>query len=123
MILADTSVWIQHLQRRNDRLAALMETREILVHPFVVGELALGHLRSRQTVVSELQLLPQAQVASPIEVLTLIERRQLFGTGIGYVDAHLLAATRLSVGASLWTFDKRLKSAAIRLGISYAAQT
>jgi predicted nucleic acid-binding protein len=119
VILVDTSVWIEHLRRRNDALAALMEAREILAHPFVIGELALGHVRSRNIVVGELQLLPQAKVARPAEVLALIERRQLFGLGIGYVDAHLLAAVLLTGEGALWTRDRNLHIAAEKLGLAH----
>ncbi len=84
----------------------------MLGHPFVIGEIALGHLRQRKMLLEHLRNLPGAAVASDEEVYTLIDRRQLFGRGIGYVDAHLLAATMLTSGAKLWTRDKRLLSAA-----------
>ena len=121
MILVDTSVWIDHLRVKDDDLTRLLSVGQVLVHPFVVGELALGNLANRDTVLSALKGLPQAQVATDQEVQHLITATRLFGTGIGYIDAHLLASVRLSVGASLWTRDKRLSAAGADLGLN--AQT
>jgi predicted nucleic acid-binding protein len=118
VILVDTSVWVDHLRRGDERLAALLEGGEILMHPFVIGELALGHLRQRHLIVTSLQDLPQARVATEDEVLLFIAERRLFGLGIGYVDAHLLASARLTAGATLWTRDARLLGAAGRLGLA-----
>ncbi|MBX9825116.1 MAG: type II toxin-antitoxin system VapC family toxin [Xanthobacteraceae bacterium] len=119
MILADTSVWIEHLRRSDERIAALLVAREVLVHPFVIGEIALGYLRSREAVLHELKLLPQAAVATHEEVLHLIERHRLFGTGLGYVDVHLLAAARLMGRVALWTYDERLRAAAGKLNLEH----
>ena len=85
----------------------MLETQQILAHPFIIGELALGHLEARSVVLHALQDLPQAIVASHQEVLNFINGH-LLGRGIGYVDAHLLASTRLTQGAAFWTFDSRL---------------
>jgi len=90
----------------------------VLVHPFVTGELALGHLSRRIEIVRLLNNLPQAKVATDVEVLTLIDHRQLPGLGIGYVGAHLLAATLLTTGTQLWTRDKRLAAVAANLGLA-----
>ena len=117
MILVDTSVWVDHLRVGDFALAALLQARQILTHPYVIGELALGSLRNRDVVISALSDLPSAVVANDLEVLAFINRNALFGRGIGYVDVHLLAAARLTVGTSLWTNDKRLKAAAERLGL------
>lgn len=119
MILVDTSVWAQHIDRHVSALTAALDAEQVLIHPFVIGELAMGNLRQRGPILSDLQDLPKVIVASDQETLDLIERGRLFGIGIGYVDAHLLAAALLSVGTSLWTFDKRLDAAAARLGISH----
>ena len=88
------------------------------MHPFVLGELALGDLRQRTVVLDALSDLPQASVATNVEVLHSIGSQHLFGRGIGYVDAHLLAATQLTHGAALWTHDKRLHEVAERLGLA-----
>ena len=88
------------------------------MHPFVLGELGLGHLRQRDLIVTSLKDLPEAKVATDDEVLRFIGERRLFGLGIGYVDAHLLAAVTLTAGATLWTCDLRLLAAARRLGLA-----
>ncbi|MBA3619523.1 MAG: VapC toxin family PIN domain ribonuclease [Actinomycetota bacterium] len=116
MILADTSVWVDHLRSGDPTLATLLDLNQVMIHPWVIGELALDHLSQRGEVMGLLAHLPQATVATATEVLTLIESDQLHGTGIGYVDAQLLAATRLTPGTRLWTRDRRLSAAAERLG-------
>ena len=120
MILVDTSVWVDHLRAGNQTLGPLLDTGQVLAHSFVIGELALGHLRRRETVLTALADLPQAVVATDAEVLGFIERHALFGRGVGYVDVHLLAAVRLTHGAALWTQDKRLHDIAARLGLAAA---
>lgn len=117
MILVDSSVWVDHLRGSDPVLVRLLTAGQVLAHPFVIGELALGSLRQRETVLGALQGLPQAIVADEGEVLGFIDRYALAGIGIGYVDAHLLASARLSV-ATLWTRDKRLNGAAQRLGLT-----
>lgn len=118
MIVVDTSIWIDHLRAGDIELTRLLNNNEVLAHPWVAGELALGHLSQRTEVLRLIHNLPRATVATDEEVLGLIDSRQLFGFGIGYVDAHLLAATLLTSGARLWTRDKRLTSTATRLGIN-----
>lgn len=117
MILVDTSVWIDHLRHGDVELAKLLNAGQVLTHRFVIGELALGNLQNRNIVLSALQNLPPVTVASDEEALHFIENNALFGTGIGYIDAHLLAAVRLSPGALLWTRDKRLLVESARLGL------
>ncbi|MGA7750181.1 MAG: type II toxin-antitoxin system VapC family toxin [Gallionella sp.] len=117
MILVDTSVWIDHLRQGDVELTRLLNTGQVLTNRFVIGELALGGLQNRNLVLSTLQNLPQTIVASDEEVLHFIETHALFGTGIGYIDAHLLAAMRLSPGVLLWTRDKRLLAESVRLGL------
>ena len=119
MILVDTSIWAQHIRREIGIFASLLEAGEVLIHPFVIGELAIGNLPQRDAFIRDLQDLPQAIVATDQETLQLIEQWRLFGIGIGYVDAHLIASARLSSAASLWTFDKKLEAAAARLDIAY----
>ena len=120
MILVDTSVWVEHLRTGDERLTAWLNRGEVLAHPFVVGELALGHLQRRAAVLSDLWDLPQAVVASDEEALRLIDRHALFGRGIGYVDAHLLAAALLTAGTTLWTRDRRLQAVAAQLDLAAA---
>ena len=117
MILVDTSIWIDHLRQRDERLSKLLNQCQVLAHPFVIGELALGNLQNRAAILGALQDLPQAPVATEGEVLSFIEQNALYGIGIGYIDAHLLAAVLLSPGATLWTRDKRLLAAGTGLGL------
>lgn len=112
MILVDTSVWIDHFRSGDTTLAQLLTEDRVLTHPFVVGELAMGHIRGRDLTLYWLRQLPQATLASDDEVLSFIRRHGLAGTGIGYVDVHLLAATRLMSWCSFWTRDRRLRSVA-----------
>ena len=99
MILVDTSIWIDHLRTRDEQLTQLLEAGQVLAHPFVTGELALGNLRNRDAVLGALQNMPQAAVATEPEVLRFIGEKGLFGLGIGYIDAHLLAAVLLTPGS------------------------
>lgn len=116
MILVDTSIWVDHLRVGDPRLATLLDNTEVLGHPWVTGELAFGHLHHRTEILVLLNNLPQAKVATDAETMTLIEDRKLFGLGIGYVDAHLLAACLLTA-AGLWTRDRRLAEVAVRVGL------
>lgn len=118
MILVDTSVWVAHLRAGDERLAALLDSGDVLAHPFVIGELALGSLRRRDAFLDDLRDLPRAGVATDDDVLQFIERQSLFGRGIGYVDAHLLAAARLTPEAKLWTYDRNLQRVAAELGLA-----
>ena len=108
MILVDTSVWIDHLRRGDLELTVALDAGDVLTHPFVIGELACGNLSSRDAILGLLRALPAAQMATGDEVLDFIERRNLMGRGIGYVDVHLLASIALTRGARLLTRDKRL---------------
>ena len=119
MILVDTSVWVDHLRAGDAELAALLNGSQVLMHPFILGELACGNLRNRTEVFSLLKDLPRAAVATDEEVLFFIERHALMGRGIGYVDAHLLAAVTLGGGTQLWTRDKRLRTVADALALAY----
>lgn len=122
MILVDTSIWVDHFRSRDAGLTALLGANQVLTHPFVVGEIAMGDLSRRSLILGDLDDLPTVVVATDAEVRSLIERAGLFGLGIGYVDAHLLAAVRLTPGARLWTRDKRFAQTAARLNIAAAAQ-
>jgi predicted nucleic acid-binding protein len=118
MILVDTSVWVDHLQRGNNSLAEHLLAGLICTHPYVVGELALGNLKQRATVMEAVQNLPALVTATDVEVLAFIDTHVLHGTGVGYVDVHLLAAVLLTPGSTLWTLDKRLHEAATRIGVA-----
>ena len=117
MVLVDTSVWIDHLRHSNARLRRLLESLDVCCHSFVRGELACWNLSNREGVLAQLALLPQAEKASDDEVIGFIERNGLAGRGIGFVDAHLLAASALSQNVRLWTLDRRLAGVADALGL------
>jgi predicted nucleic acid-binding protein len=121
MILADTSVWADHFRAGNAELMGHLERRELCMHPFVAAELALGHLPGRSAVLRELRSLPASSVATTEEVVVFIEGEALYGLGIGYVEAALLASVRLEPGARLWTRDRRLTAVAARMGIAWPA--
>jgi predicted nucleic acid-binding protein len=120
VILVDTSVWIDHLHRSIPRLVELLESEDVLIHPIVIGELACGQLAKRDAVLRLLRALPSAVVASDAEALNLIDRHLLMGKGIGYFDVHLLASVMLTSDAQLWTRDKHLAEAAVRLDVAFA---
>jgi predicted nucleic acid-binding protein len=119
VILVDTSIWLDHLRSGDATLARLLGNGAVLAHPWVTGELALGNLSRRSELIDLLRGLPHATVADDDEVLMLIESEGLAGAGIGYVDAQLLAATRLTPDATLWTRDQRLAAAAGRLELEF----
>lgn len=115
MILVDTSVWIDHLRSSVAGLVEALEADAVLIHPFVIGELACGMIANRHEVLNLLSALPPAVVASDDEVLGFIGERKLMGKGIGFIDAHLLASVALTPDAELWTRDKRLHAVAAAL--------
>jgi predicted nucleic acid-binding protein len=117
VILADTSVWIDHLRNDNARMVSLLDEGVLMTHPFVVGELACGMLANREQILQELAELPSASVAEHEEVLRLVEAKQLHSRGVGWIDVHLLAATILS-GCRIWTLDKALERLATELRIA-----
>jgi predicted nucleic acid-binding protein len=119
MIIVDSSVWIDHFRIHHGGLAALLDERLALMHPFVLGEIALGNLREPEAVLGAAGRLPRPAVAEPAEVLNLIASAGFAGSGIGYVDAHLIASTMLTAKGRLWTRDKRLLAVAERLEIAF----
>jgi predicted nucleic acid-binding protein len=121
VILVDTSVWVDHLRRADRSLAEALAAGLVLVHPFVIGELACGVLPGRAEVLHLLHELPFAAVASPAEALGFIDRHALAGRGVGYVDVHLLASARIPRRTVLWTRDRRLAAIAGELGVGHAA--
>lgn len=118
MILVDTSVWIDHFRGTDARLVDLLRENRVIVHPMVIGELACGSLRQRREILPLLQLLPLTESPSQDEALIFIEKRKIFGQGIGWVDVNLLASCLLS-GACLWTKDKNLRKMAQVLNLEY----
>ena len=118
MILADTSVWVDHFRSTNPQLRDVLIEERLLTHPMVVGELACGNLPARDETLFSLQQLPAALVAQDDEVLRFIEEKRLWGSGLGWIDAHLLASALLT-GCHLWTLDRRLHIAARELRVSY----
>lgn len=119
MILVDTSVWIDHLRRGVPALAELLDQGLVLMHPFVLGELACGNFQNRAEVIRLLRDLREAAIAGDAEVLGFIEHHRLMGLGIGYVDVHLLTSAVLEGGVALWTRDKRLVTVARKLGLAF----
>lgn len=117
MILADTSVWIEHFRHGESRLRDALEAAEVLVHPYVIGELACGNLRARESILGLLRRLPHAPLASDAEAHVMIERHRLMGRGIGWIDAHLLASTALLPSTTIWTRDRRLAEVARAIGL------
>jgi len=114
MVLADTSVWIEHLRRGQPSLAKLLAEGVVLMHPFVYGEIACGNLHDRSSMLSNLDALPSAKPASHVEVMHLLETNKLSGRGLGWIDMHLLASALVSK-CLLWTLDRRLAQAAAEL--------
>ncbi len=116
MLLVDTSVWISHLRYVDFSLQKLLDGNKVASHPFIVGELACGNISNRAEIISLMQSLPMVDVVEHEELLVFIERHQLMGKGLGFVDVHLLAAAMLA-GIPLWTQDRKLKQACARLNL------
>ena len=114
-MLVDTSVWIDHFRRGNQTLAARLEDGVVCCHPFVIGELACGGLSDRDHVLALLAVLPQPPLAEHDEVLEFVDRTGLAGSGLGWIDVHLLASARLG-GIGIWTLDRHLERAAAEIG-------
>jgi predicted nucleic acid-binding protein len=121
LILADTSIWIEHLRSGNREMREHLELGNIVIHPFIVAELALGSLRERERTLALLDLLPQLRVAQLSEVRITIETRRLYNLGIGLTDAHLIASVFINPPTLLWTKDRRLRKVAEDLDIHTAA--
>lgn len=117
-VLVDTSVWVDHLRKGDAHLAQLLDTGRVVCHPFVIGELACGNLKNRSEILNALKAQTSAPAIEFDEYLQFVDQNRLYGVGIGFVDVHLLASALLA-DATLWTADKRLKKAAMDLGIAY----
>ncbi len=118
MVLVDTSVWINHFQKKNVQLQRLLLDYEVICHSFIIGELACGNIKNRDKILSLLRSLPMASSIEFDEFLFFLEKNKLNGKGIGFVDVNLLASTQLDQ-IKLWTMDKRLEKVAIKLGLNY----
>jgi predicted nucleic acid-binding protein len=118
LVLVDTSVWISHFRVRSEQLENILSENKVLIHTFIIGELALGQLKDRKEILSLLKLLPQASNANDHEILSMIEMHKLSGTGIGWVDASLLATAMLE-GYPVWTLDKSFDRVLKKLDFSY----
>lgn len=119
MIVVDSSIWIDHLHSGEPELAGLLMREQALMHPHVLGEIALGSIKNREDVLERFELLPVPNVAKEGHVRHMIDHWQLWATGIGYSDAHLIASALLTPGGLLWTRDRRLRAQAERLEIAY----
>lgn len=117
MVLVDTSVWVDHLRSGEDGLARLLNAGRVWTHPMILGELACGHIRNRSQVLGLLDSLPKVKEATHKEALLFLEKNELMGNGIGWVDIHLLAATAITGECRVWTRDKRLSNIASKLGL------
>jgi predicted nucleic acid-binding protein len=117
VILADTSVWIDYLRAGGARMAERLDAGEIATHPFVIGEISLGSLRHRATIMDDLAQLPRVKAATDEEVASFVEMHTIYGRGVGWVDVHLLAAVRLTPGCTLWTRDRSLGAVAADLNV------
>lgn len=120
-VLLDTSVWIRHFRESNDEVVQLLEEQQVVIHPFVVAEIACGSLKKRSDTLGYLKALPTLSIVTIDEVLTFIESREIFSKGVGFVDVQLVASVLISGDVSLWTADNRLEAIAIELGVSYPA--
>ena len=118
MVLVDTSIWVTHLRQGSRQLEKLLMDAEVICHPFTIGELACGNLKNRNEIIPLLQSLPMAPTIEFDEFLFFIDRNHLMGKGVGFVDVHFLASAQLT-GIPLWTADKRLKSAADQLALTF----
>lgn len=117
MILADTSVWIDHFRKKGTELYRQLQRNNVSIHPFVITELLLGNLPDRRRTIATLDQLSIVKVAQGSEVRSMIETHSMFQRGIGFVDAHLLASTLITPRTVLWTRDKQLRAIAERLGL------
>ncbi len=118
MILVDTSVWVDHFRNGNTKLEKLLNSEDVVCHPFIIGELACGNLKNRKEILSLLQSLPAVDTADNHELLLFIDNHKLAGTGLGLIDAYLLSSAMLN-NVLLWTLDNKLKREADRLNVEY----
>ncbi|MCK5457703.1 MAG: PIN domain-containing protein [Melioribacteraceae bacterium] len=118
MVLVDTSVWIDHLRNSNKELGSLLLNGSVVMHEFILGELAIGNIKNRKEIIDLLQSISYVPKVTIDEYLFFINKNRLFGKGVGFVDINLLASAKLS-GTPIWTLDKKLKEAALALSVAY----
>lgn len=118
-VLVDSSVWVGHFKQHNEHLAGLLADASVVCHAYVVAEVACGTPPSRKVVIQLLAQLEAVPVATQDELLTLLDTRQLYGRGCGFVDVGLLASTLIASDLLLWTVDKRLDMIAGELCKAY----
>jgi predicted nucleic acid-binding protein len=118
IILVDTSVWIDHFNSSSKELSIFLEEGVVATHPFVIAELALGGLKNRREILSLMRALPETAAVDKTELLHFIDSKKLANSGVGFVDAHLMAAAGL-MGGLLWTTDKKLRAVADKLDLAY----
>ncbi|MCF6270610.1 MAG: type II toxin-antitoxin system VapC family toxin [Melioribacteraceae bacterium] len=121
MILIDSSVWIDHFRNENKLLSLLLSNGAVVIHEFILGELAIGNFKNRKTILSLLDSIPKLSKLTHDEFLYFIENNSFFGKGVGFVDIHILGAAKLN-GVKIWTLDKRLLELAISLNLNYELQ-
>jgi predicted nucleic acid-binding protein len=121
MVLVDISVWVSHLRHGNPKLQEMLQEGQVVSHPFIIGELACGNISNRTEIISLMQSLPMLDAIEHEELLLFIEHNKMMGTGLGFVDVHLMAAAMLA-GIPLWTQDKSLKQACSRLIIDFSTR-
>lgn len=119
MILVDSTIWIDHLRAQDSRLSDLIAGEQVVMHPLVLGEIAMGSLKDRENLLNRLAILPMAPSVRDAAVMLLVDSAKLFSTGLSFIDAHLLASTRMLPGCFFWTRDKRLHAQAERIGVAY----
>ena len=117
-VLIDTSIWVDHFRKTTPLLKTLLEEDHVVIHPFIIGELACGSLGNRTEILELLALLPPCHQADFEEILSLIHSKKLYGKGIGFVDVGLVASSLLTQSL-LWTADKRLNKVASDLKIQF----
>ena len=121
MILVDSSIWVDHFRATDAKLSQMLHAKRVLCHPFIIGEIMMGTPANRKGILKELRRLPEAIQSTDREVIDLVERHALYGLGIGYVDAHLIASLALTQQAMLWTRDRRMHLAAERINLASGA--
>jgi predicted nucleic acid-binding protein len=118
MVLADTSIWVDHLRKSNGQLIELLNNGEVFCHPFIIGELACGYIKNRQEIITALRALPQSAFIEHDEIMVFIEKNNIMGKGLGYIDIAILGSS-LVTGIPLWTFDQKLNAIAKKFNNSF----